>query len=84
MAALSIAIGITAIVLAIIPIGLTQLVGVSMGLLAVIVAKSICFCRNVADDGCQYGVPFSDEAVIPDSGRFETAELTNDLLIVKK
>ncbi len=49
MAALSIAIGITAIVLAIIPIGLTQLVGVSMGLLAVILG--VMGRKRATEDG---------------------------------
>ena len=54
------------------------------GLLAVIISKSKCFCRNIGEDGCQYGVAFSDKAIIPDDGRFETVELNSDVLIVKK
>ena len=54
------------------------------GLAAVIIAKSKCFCRNIDDEGCQYGVAFSDKAIIPDNGRFETVELNSDVLIVKK
>ena len=54
------------------------------GLLAVIIAKSKCFCRNIDDEGCQYGVAFSDKAIIPDTGRFATIELNSDVLIVKK
>ena len=56
-----------------------------VGLAAVIIAKSKCFCRHVDDEqGCQYGVAFSDKAIIPDNGRFETIELNQDVLIVKK
>ena len=60
--------------------GLTALAGLA----AVIIAKSKCFCRNIDDEGCQYGVAFSDKAIIPDNGRFETVELNSDVLIVKK
>ena len=54
------------------------------GLVALIIARSKCFCRNIDDTGCQYGVAFSDKAIIPDNGRFETVELNTDVLIVKK
>ncbi len=54
-----------------------------VGLAAVVIAKSKCFCRNI-DGDCQYGVAFSDKAIIPDDGRFETVELNSDVLIVKK
>ena len=55
----------------------------AIGLAAIIIAKSKCFCRNI-DGDCQYGVAFSDKAIIPDDGRFETVELNSDVLIVKK
>ena len=55
-----------------------------VGLAAIIIAKSKCFCRNIDEEGCQYGVAFSDKAIIPDNGRFETVELNQDVLIVKK
>ena len=54
------------------------------GIIALITARSKCFCRNIDDEGCQYGVAFSDKAIIPDNGRFETVELNSDVLIVKK
>ena len=57
---------------------------VAAGLIAVIIAKSKCFCRNVDEEGCQAGIAFSDKAIIPDSGRFETIPLDSDILIVKK
>ncbi len=43
-------------------------------------------CTDVLewDPSCQYGVAFSDKAIIPDNGRFETIELNQDILIVKK
>ena len=54
------------------------------GLVAVIIAKSKCFFRNVDEEGCQWGVAFSDKAIMPDSGRYETVDLNHDVLIVKK
>ena len=53
----------------------------AMGLLAVIIAKSKCFCRNIDDEGWQYDVAFSDKAIIPDNGRFKTVELNSDVLM---
>ena len=67
------------------PAEVTAAIGTALvGLAAVIIAKSKCFCRNIDDEGCQYGVAFSDKAIIPDNGRFETIGLNQDILIVKK
>ena len=67
------------------PAEVTAAIGTALvGLAAVIIAKSKCFCRNIDEEGCQFGVAFSDKAIIPDNGRFETIELNQDVLIVKK
>ena len=55
-----------------------------VGLAAIIIAKSKCFCRNIGEDGCQYGVAFSDKAIIPDNGRYEKVDLNEDVIILKK
>ena len=56
-----------------------------MGLLAVIVAKSKCFFRNVDDEGLQWGVAFSDRPVMPDNGKYEKVDIRDqDVLILKK
>ncbi len=66
------------------PAEITAVVATSAcALAAVIIAKSKCFCRNI-DGDCQYGLAFSDKPIIPDDGRFETIELNQDILIVKK
>jgi hypothetical protein len=56
----------------------------AIGLAAIIIAKSKCFCRNIDEDGCQYGVAFSDKAIIPDNGRYEKVDLNEDVIILKK
>ena len=55
-----------------------------MGLLAVIVAKSKCFFRNVDDEGLQWGIAFSDRQVMPDNGKYEKLDMNQDVLILKK
>ena len=55
-----------------------------MGLLAVIVAKSKCFFRNVDDEGLQWGIAFSDRQVMPDNGKYEKVDMNQDVLILKK
>ena len=55
-----------------------------MGLLAVIVAKSKCFVRNVDDEGLQWGIAFSDRQVMPDNGKYEKVDMNQDVLILKK
>ena len=56
----------------------------AFGILAVCVSKSKCFFRNIDDDGCQWGVAFSDKAVMPDNGCYETVDINHDVLILKK
>ena len=56
----------------------------AFGIVAVCVSKSKCFFRNIDDVGCQWGVAFSDKAVMPDSGRYETVDLNHDVVILKK
>ena len=57
----------------------------AFGILAVCVSKSKCFFRSIDEDGCQWGVAFSDKAIIIDSGRYETVDLgQHDIMIVKK
>ena len=55
-----------------------------MGLLAVVVAKSKCFFRNVDDEGLQWGIAFSDRQVMPDNGKYEKVDMNQDVLILKK
>ena len=69
------------------PAEVTAAVGMSaiIALAAVVIAKSKCFCRHVDDEqGCQYGVAFSDKAIIPDDGRYEKVDLNDDVIILKK
>ena len=56
----------------------------AFGILAVCVSKSKCFFRSVDEEGFQWGVAFSDRAVMPDNGRYEKVDLNNDVLILKK
>ena len=55
-----------------------------IGLAAVVIAKSKCFCRHVDEEGCQYGVAFSDKAIMPENGRYEKIDLKDDVIILKK
>ena len=68
------------------PAEITAVVATSAcALAAVIIAKSKCFCRHVDDEqGCQYGIAFSDKAIIPDNGRYEKVDLNDDVIILKK
>ena len=66
------------------PTEVTAAIGTALiGLAAVVIAKSKCFCRNI-DGDCQYGVAFSDKAIIPDDGRYEKIDLKDDVIILKK
>ena len=55
----------------------------TMGFLAFI-SKSKCVGRNVDDEGSQYGAAFADKAIMPDAGRYETVNLTHDMLTFKR
>ena len=55
-----------------------------MGLLAVIVAKSKCFFHSVDEEGLQWGVAFSDRQIMPDNGKYEKFDMSQDVLILKK
>jgi len=57
----------------------------AIGIIGICVSKSKCFFRNIDEEGCQWGVAFSDKAVMPDNGKkYESLDLNHDVVILKK
>jgi len=64
---------------------MAAVVTAAFGIVAVCVSKSKCFFRNIDEEGCQWGVAFSDKAVMPDNGKkYESLDLNHDVVILKK
>ena len=64
---------------------ISAVVTAAIGIIGICIGKSKCFFRDVGDDGCQWGIAFSDRAIIPDENRYQTITLDhNDAIIFKK
>ena len=56
-----------------------------IGLTGIIIGRSKCFVRDLGEDGCQWGLAFSDRAIIPDENKYQTVSMDqNDVIIMKK
>jgi len=64
---------------------ISAVVTAAIGLVGICIGKSKCFFRDVGDDGCQWGVAFSDRAIIPSDDKYQTVSMDqNDVIIMKK
>ncbi len=64
---------------------ISAVVTAGLALAGICLGKSKCFCREVDDNGCQWGIAFSDRAIIPDENKYQTVTLDqNDAIILKK
>ena len=64
---------------------ISVVVTAAIGLVGICIGKSKCFFRDVGEEGCQWGIAFSDRAIIPDENKYQTVTMDqNDVIILKK